>query len=257
METTLTLQLLHQEIVMPDLTIGQAMDIAHIPQEYNEKRLSSLIGHISDDITLAGKLTAQERYYFLLNHQSISDHDHAQSRSNDSYYIPTIPLEVPENNEIAGLFAQHLRGAHTCIIEGLCENVFEWLCAQMACQLYGDLTAAIGASDSDLQWDVCDISLGETRISQMIQERVEQIKKLSATNTNQFDDLVNAYSQAIQPLAHFVDLGCDNTGLTVMKQGGDGDNMPARFLTLDHLQGAAARIAECLAERRDGDGGTR
>ena len=252
MNTTLTLQLLSTELTLPDLTIGQAIDIAHTPQEYNEKRLSALIGHVSGDLTLAGRLTVQERYYLLLNHQAISHHEHASGGSDD-YFIETVPSDIPDTITIGDMNVQHLRGAHACVLEGLCENVFEWLCGQMACQLYGDLTTAVGGSDSDLIWPQVEIGIKDIELSRIIQERVEAIKALP---TNAFNDLVEQYNKGVYLLEHFVEIGCDNSGITLIKQGGAGD-IPARFLTLESLQGSAARLAECVVERRYGHDGTR
>lgn len=255
MNTTLSVQLLDRELTLPDLTIGQAIDIAQIPQEYNEKRISALIGHISGTTTLAASLTVQERYYVLLSHQAVSDHGYSDDGANNDYFIETIQSEIPESHQIGEIHIQHLRGAHVCVLEGLCENVFDWLCGQIACQMYGDLTHVLGDVSDNLIWDQVTTALSDNEMTKIITERYEAIKGLSANTA--FNDLFDAFNRGAAALAHFVELGCDNQGLTLIKQGGAGTIEPARFLALDHLRGTAATIAKCVTERRYDHGGTR
>lgn len=245
MDTALHLQLLSSNVSLPDLSIGQAIDIAHIPQEFNEKRLSAMIGHLSGDHELAGRLTAQERYYILLNHQATAQHQYSADSAgvNDEYFIDTVQADVPPHAQVGDMTINHLRGAHVVVLEGICENVADWLSGQMACQLSGDLSFFIGGEAGEFKWGELPASMSDTEINQVIQERVKVINDLSIS---QFNDLVNGYNDGVRQLAHFVALGSDNQGLTLCKQGGDGVIEPARFLTLDHLSGAAARIAECL-----------
>lgn len=257
MKTTLSVQLLNCEITLLDLDIGQAIDIAQIPQEYNERRISALISHITDDPMLAASLTVEERYYLLLNHQAVSDHGYKEDSANQDYFIDTLQSEVPESYQIGDMHIQHLRGAHACVLEGLCENVFEWLCGQMACQLYGDLASVVGGSDENLMWDQVLSTSTDNEITKIVNDRYEVIKKLSATSSSAFNELANAYNKGSAQLMHFVEMGCDNEGLTLIKQGGAGVVEPARFLALSHLSGTAARIAECVTKRRDGHDGTR
>lgn len=245
MITTLTIQLLNESLSLPDLSIGGAIDIAHIPPEFNEKRLSALIGHLSGDAALAGRLTAQERYYILLNHQATTSHKYNADDAgvNDEYMFETIQSDVPSEVQVGELTINHLLGAHVVVLEGICENVADWLMGQIACQLSGNLASIIGGED--VVWEPMPPTMTDSEINAAIQERFNFINKLSATS--KFNDLVDAYSTGTRQLAHFVRLGNDNKGLTVNKVGGDGAMEPSRFHTLDHLSGAAARLAECLA----------
>lgn len=245
MTTTLTIQLLNESLSLPDLSIGDAIDIAQIPSDFNEKRLSALIGHLSGDAELAGRLTAQERYYILLNHQATTSHKYNadDAGANDEYMIETIQSDVPNEVQVGELIVSHLRGAHVVVLEGICENVAEWLMGQMACQLSGNLASIIGGDD--VVWEPVPATMTDSEINAIIQERFRFISGLSATSA--FNDLVDAYSNGANQLTHFVRLGSDNKGLTVIKSGGDGDIEPSRFHTLDHLSGAAARLATCLA----------
>lgn len=245
MTTTLTIELLNESVSLPDLSIGDAIDIAHIPSDFNEKRLSALIGHLSGDAELAGRLTAQERYYILLNHQATTDHEYNAGKfgANDEYMMLTIQSDVPNEAQVGELIINHLRGAHVVVLEGICENVADWLIGQMACQLSGNLASVIGGDD--VVWEPILPTMSDNEINDIIQGRFAFISELSATS--KFNDLVDAYSNGASQLAHFVRLGSDNKGLTVIKTGGDGTIEPSRFHTLGHLSGAAARLAECLA----------
>lgn len=245
METTLDVQLLDNSVLLPDLQIGQAMDIAKIPVAFNEKRLSAMISHLTGDPDMAGKLTAQERYFVLLSHQAISQSRHSDVNDIERYVIPTVQSNVPKQHQIGDMYVNHLLGAHVVVLEGICENVYDWIIGQMACQLSGDISSVIGGDSDDLKWEVIDAGMSDNEINEAIQARIKFIETLDANGN--FNILHDAYSTGVDALAHFLILGCENKGLTVIPQGGDGDNEPSRFLALDSLQGIARVIAECVA----------
>lgn len=244
MDNSVTLQLLRQTVILPDLTIGQAMDIAQIDQDFSEKRLSAMIGHLSGDKTLAGRLTAQERYYILLSHQIVMQSQYSNEVGNEDYLIQTIQSEVPEMATIGSAYVNHLLGAHVCVLEGICENIYDWLAGQMACQMSGDLSFYIGGDDPAFVWDVLPATMTDEELSEVILARVNLINGLS---TDRFNDLEDAYSSGVNQLEHFVILGSGNKGLTVIKQGGEGIGDPARFPPLEALQGTASIIARLIA----------
>lgn len=245
METTLDVQLLETNVLLPDLQIGQAMDIAKIPVAFNEKRLSAMISHLTDDTGLAGKLTAQERYFVLLSHQAISQSQHSNTGDIERYVIPTVQADVPQRHQVGGMYVNHLLGAHVVVLEGICENVYDWIKGQMACQLSGNLSSVVGGDSDNLKWDILTADMSDNEINEVIQKRSEIIDELGANGN--FNILHDAYSIGVDALSHFLILGCENKGLTVISQGGDGSNEPSRFLTLDGLQGIARVIAECVA----------
>ena len=245
METTLDVQLLDYSVLLPDLQIGQAMDIAKIPAVFNEKRLSAMISHLTDVPDMAGKLTAQERYFILLSHQAISQSHHSDVNDIERYVISTVQSKVPKQHRIGDMYVNHLLGAHVVVLEGICENVYDWTIGQMACQLSGDLSSVLGGDSDDLKWEVITPNMSDNEINEVIQSRIKFIERLDANGN--FNLLHEAYSVGVDALAHFLMLGCENKGLTVISQGGDGNNEPSRFLTLDSLQGIARIIAECVA----------
>ena len=244
MANSLSIQLLNSQLSLPDLTIDQAMDMALIPQEFNEKRLSAMIGHLSADDTLAGRLTAQERYYILLSHQMAMSSQYSSEVENESYLITTIQKDVPEVATVGDAYVNHLLGAHMTVLEGICENVYDWLRGQMACQLSGDLAFFIGGDDEAYKWEALSAGMTDEELNEVIQTRVALIGQLSIDG---FNDLEAAFTSGVNQLEHFVVLGSDNHGLTLIKQGGEGIGEPARFPCLDALQGTARIIAQCLA----------
>lgn len=243
MANSLSIQLLNSQLNLPDLTIDQAMDMALIPQEFNEKRLSAMIGHLSGDDTLAGRLTAQERYYILLSHQIAMSSQYSSEVDNENYLVNTIQKDVPTVATVGDAYINHLLGAHVTVLEGICENVYDWLRGQMACQLSGDMSFFIGGDDEAYKWDALDAGMTDEALNETIQARVSLIGQLT---TDRFNDLEAAFTSGVNQLEHFVVLGTDNKGLTLIKQGGEGIDEPARFPPLDALQGAARIIAQCL-----------
>lgn len=244
METVIDLQLLNEKVFLPDLTIGQAMDIAKIPEHYNEKRISGLISHLTGDNTLADRLTVQERYYFLLNHQSVSDNKYSLSGDNSDYFIPTVESEVLSEylDPQTKIGVQHLRGKHACLLETLCENVFDWLAGSMACQLYGELSAIVGG---DVTWEALGVDATDSKVNEIIQDRFKFINDLPEYA---FNKLVSHYTLLSDRLTHYLITGIDNTGITILSaKGGAGEHEAARFLALAHLQDTARQLAKFIA----------
>lgn len=246
--TAIDLQLLNDKVPLPDLTIGQAMDIAKIPERFNEKRISALITHLSGDPDLAGRLTVQERYYYLLNQQMLADNKYSEQGDQHRYILPTVESEVASGFDHPDLEVsiQHLRGAHVCVLEAQCENIYDWLRGQMACQLYGSLP--INDKEGEpIEWHPIDYKATENEISSDMQERVEQIEGLPE---HVFNYLVDIYSSMLYPLVHYVDISNDDQGITLLTVDteGLGDPEPARFLALAALRGTAKRLAELVTE---------
>ncbi|WP_230657772.1 hypothetical protein [Psychrobacter sp. I-STPA10] len=259
MQTAIQLQLLQDKISLPDLTIGQAMDIAKIPERFNEKRLSALITHLTNDAELADLLTVQERYYILLNQQMLAEHKYSEQGDQHRYLLPTIESDVPDSFEHPNLniSIQHLRGKHVCVLETQCENLFDWLCGQMACQLYGDIfTQIMGEDNSDDKydkWEAISVGLTENEINELMQNRVAMLTSLPEYI---FNYLVTIYSDMLASLTHFVDISNDNQGITLLsvnqasnqEQNTEGlvHSEPARFLTLAALRGTASQLAKLI-----------
>lgn len=243
MKTALTIELLNQSVSLPDLTIGQAIDIVQIPQAMNEQRLSAFIAHLTGDTALAGTLTVQERYYILLSHQAISYNRYSAESNIDDFLLETVQADVPASMQVGDIHISHLLGAHVCVLEGVCENVYDWLTGQVACQVSGDLCSIIGGTDEALNWTALPSSMTEAELNAAIQARIVMI---SALSVDSFNELLDAYNIGVSQLNHFVVLGCENEGLNLITQGGAGIDEPARFLTLDGLQGTAARLAKCF-----------
>jgi|GEM_PF-1692077 len=256
MIATTTLRLLNdREITLPELNYEQAIDISKIPPEFNEKRISAMIAHLSGDAKLAASLTVQERYFILLNHHAITESEFigqvGQGYLKD-YTKNTIEREIPATTAVGELVVSHLYGAHACVIESLAENVADWVAAQMACQISGNVAYFTGGEA--MIWEPVTPFMSDTEINEKIQERFAFISSLSVSK---FNNLANVFNMALIDLEHFLNIGFDNDGITIVPQGGAGDNSPARFCALECLHGVIERLSECVAGRRFHNDGTR
>lgn len=237
------LQLLENTVPMPDLTIGQAMEVAKIPERFNEKRISALITLVTGYPELADKLTVQERYYFLLNQQALSQNKYAAESNLSEYLIDTVESLVPKEylDEETQIGVQHIRGAHVCLLETICENLFDWTCGLMACQLFGNLSSIVGG---DMVWDKLDDSLTQNELNKQVLERAKTISDLSEFD---FNNLAELFDSLISNLSHYVDTSIDNKGITVIGEVA-GEYVPARFQALFELRGHARQLARYIVE---------
>ncbi|MDO5769005.1 MAG: hypothetical protein Q4P13_05830 [Psychrobacter sp.] len=251
MNTAIDIQLLNRKLILPDLSIGQAIDIAKIPERFNERRISALIDHLSGEIGLAETLTVQERYFALINYQMLANHRYSEDRNYEQYLLPTIENEVPEvfDHPELPVSIQHLRGRHAVVLESKCEDIFDWLCGQMACQLYGEWPAQL-TKDTEKEWEPLDLTMTENELSAKIFSRYELIIDLPALNDGSFNEMFDVYAMMQWQLTHLVDISNDNNGITILPsiKGGDGDFEPARFHPLADLEGTAKRLAELVAK---------
>lgn len=258
MDTALEIELLNGvKVTMNDLKIGQAMDIAQISPQLNEARISAMIKHVTGERDLAGKLTAQERYFFLISYQTIAEDAYSGGHEGNGarFFIETVQKDVPKTVMVGDMMVGHLYGAHVCALDGVCDNISDWAMGKMACQLSGDLRSILGGDDDEWLWEVLPIDATAAEINQVVQHRVALLNELT---TGDFNALSDAFYAGAAQLEHFLLLGCDNAGLTVLpaKSGGAGDN-PARFLALDHLQGTVSQLARHITTRRTHNDGTR
>ncbi|MCC3344501.1 hypothetical protein [Psychrobacter sanguinis] len=241
--TAMQLQLLEQKVPMPDLTIGQAMDIAKIPERFNEKRLSALIALVTGDSELADHLTVQERYYFLLNQQALSQNKYAVDCDMSEYFLDTDESAVLQEylDEKTKIGVQHIRGSHVCLLETICENLFDWTCGLMACQLFGDLSSIVGGG---ISWDKLDAGMKQSDMNREVLARAEFISNLSEFD---FNNLAEMFDNYVFMLSHYVDTSIDNKGITVIKEVA-GEYVPARFQALYELRGHARQLARYIVE---------
>ncbi|MDO4440560.1 MAG: hypothetical protein Q4B81_00070 [Moraxella sp.] len=208
------IELRKQSVLIRELTIGEAMQIAKIPQSMTEARLTSFIGFVCDDDAIAHKMTAQERYYVFLHYLSLAQNDYVFNVDDDTLFLTTNPKDVPDTAVIDGITVSHLTGRQVMVLEGKCENAYEWLAGQMACQLTGDIGTLLGVDG--MMW--VDMPDDEQSIGEMVDERFEQIQNLPQS---QFEKLAQVYFVGCDELAHCVRLGVDNDGLTLLSDGGD------------------------------------
>lgn len=243
MFNAIAIALRNQEIFLKELTIGQIVQIAKIPQAMNELRLNAFIGYVCQDETLANQLTVQERYYILLNYLSISQNDYMMNEDVSNYFIQA--KTAPDVVTIGNIHVQQLFGNHVTELQTRCENIYDWLAGQMACQLHGDMTEFFGDETNPVVWEKMPVA-GE--IITVFQKRFEMIESLT---DSQFQALSDVFYQGCDKLKHLLDISLDNEGITILgnsEQQGGGDLIIARFRTLSVLSDIAKRISELINE---------
>lgn len=249
MWNAIPIQLRNQQVYLKELTIGEIMQIAKIPQEMNELRINSFIGFVCEDNFLAQKLTVQERYCILLNYLALSNNDYMLDTDTSEYFIQnnlTENREYPEFIQLEGVYVHCLYGNQVSLLQQKCENVYDWLCGCLALQLSGDLTAIFN-SETPVIWDKADTT-NEQQLDNILQQRFKQIENLT---DSQFQRFTEIYYQGCDKLRHLVDISLDNDGITLIKQGGDGDNHFARFHPLALVSDIAKQLAECITKQND------
>ena len=242
-ESMNTVSLLHDTVQLNDITFNQAIDIAKsFPQARNEARIGALIGHVTGDSQLARRLTASERYYFLLRHQDATQNGYTEKRFNiDDYVMPnTVQSDVPDSVPINDdLHIGHLYGAHVQVLEQKCENAADWMNGQIICQMYGNISSLLGG-DEEVYWEKIPASASDAEINEAIEERLPFLSERSANS--EYNDLAQVFSEKVLQLDHFVNLTVHTDGLVVdCVEEGKGIP-PRRFLCLSAIGGVAGDL---------------
>lgn len=238
------IQLRKEAVYLNAITIGEIMEIAKIPEALNELRINSFIGFTTKDNTLARRLTVQERYFILLNWLMVSESSYSMDGDMSEFFIPE-NTDIPEFFEQDGVYVHHLLGSHVTALQHKCENAYEWLACQMACQLSGDLTA-ITKSDVPLIWEALNTD-NDNDISTIIQQRFDVIAGLLDSD---FANLHKLYSLGDYQLRHLVQPNLDNDGITlanIVAKGGDSEYEAVRFRPLAGISDIARQLADCFA----------
>lgn len=238
-----------QEIMPQPLQIGQVMDIAKIPQEMHELRLSAFINYIcqtSNDLT--DQLTVQERYYILLNYLVLSNNDYMMDGTEVSDYLAQ-NLTAPDTVTINGVNFQQLRGYHATFLQGKCENIYDWIVGQIALQMFGDVTSLFDKSQNPtpIVWQQATTK-NHNQLNELFNERFAVINTMLESD---FDELHQLFCMAADELSHLVSLSTDNEGFVLKankdeKNTGGGDDRFARFRPIDAVSRTTKRIIECL-----------
>lgn len=235
-----------------ELTIAEIMQIAKIPYEQNEMRINSFINYVTDNNEMAFSLTVQERYFILLNYLALSESTYSDNTDNTRYFLPPRD-EVPEFIQIDEVYVSHLYGSHATALQSQCENAFEWLCGEIALQMYGDLTPYFYSSDkineSDperIVWEKVE-SNDLVALAKIINERFEQLQRLTDP---QFDTLTDVFYRGCDVLMHLLDTsGLDNDGITVLAPAEENGTLDAaRFRPFDGLSATTLSLAKLITK---------
>lgn len=250
MWNAIPIALRNQEVMPQPLQIGQAIQIAKIPQEMHELRLSAFINHVcqtSNEQT--DQLTVQERYYLLLNYLALSNNDYMMDGTEVSDYL-TQKLNAPDVVTVAnGINFQQLRGYHATFLQGKCENIYDWIVGQIALQLFGDVTSLFDKSENPtpIVWQQ-PTSKNHNELNGLFNERFAIINSMPESD---FEELYRLFCVGADELSHLVTISVDNEGFVLKankddKDTGDGDDRFARFRPIDAVSGTTKRIIECL-----------
>lgn len=245
--TPITLR--NEAVYLRELTIGEVIEIAKIPEQMNELRLNAFLSYVCDDNTLPYRLTVQERYYILLNYLAVSN----------SQYLDTpdiMPFLLDEKTcddfvDAGEIYVKPIFGNEISTLQKKCENTYEWLAGQMAFGIFGDVGRLLGLDDPIIWTDAR--SLNDNDLETTLIERFEFIHTLT---DSQFETLYASYQAGRESLSHLVEVWLDDDGVKLLANGGGG-YQTARFHPLETVSAIGRQLAGVIRTKFDyqGDNG--
>lgn len=231
-----------RSVQMRELSIGQAIEVAKVPQRLNEAALTRFLAYVLDgDASLARDLTVQERYYLLIQYLALQDRTPLDTAANHAAYLA--PRTLPWNDSLPGLLCprwRQLNGHQVELIELVAEDVADWMLCAIALQAclpeWPELPEA-GAPQSALQ--------------AVLNERHAALTAMPASD---FEALASEWHSANMAMARFLRTGFDNQGIVVLPENGGADDAPARFRPLAALGRFVRELAGCFAGPGQPDG---
>lgn len=201
--------------VPQELTINDCLKVAVVGQQLNEKRLSVFLTGMLSDEKLPLRMTAQERYYFLLKYAEKQGNSLlAIDMDLSACYLPA-GLEWKTQITQNGVTVQQLNGRCAEFLESKCKNAIEWLACMMALQLAHDKHQELAV--------LPDLNAEDAVFEQQFMQRLDYIKKLPQS---EFELCYEDFAPLNQQLFSLVSLTVNNSGL-VIERG--ADDAPVRF----------------------------
>lgn len=213
--------------------MGEALQLARMPEQLLEARLSRFLGFVLDDESLARALSVQERYYLLMQYLSVQNGSPLATNADYGRYLLKTSQREPWQSSIAthGLIVSHLTGNQAEILETLCEDVADWVLGAMAFQC----SLAAG------QWPpLPPESAKNDDHANIMRQRIAILENM---DQSAFNSLYDHYLVTCDRLSRFVRTGFDAMGVTVL---GGADDAPARFRAAASLNGIIERLGRCL-----------
>lgn len=218
-----------------ELKMGEALELARMPELLLEARLTKFLSAILEDAALALSLSVQERYFLLMQYLSVQDGSPLTTNANFNKYLLIPSQREPWQQSIVsdGLTVNHLTGNQAEILETLCEDVADWVLGAMAfqCELTG------------VDWPT--LPKNNPKNSELSLVMRDRIAILESMDQSIFNNLYEHYLFSCDRLSRFIKTGFDAKGVIVL--GGADVDAPARFRASTSLIGIIDRLGRCLA----------
>jgi hypothetical protein len=196
-----------------ELTFGQSIKVAKIPERLNEQRITAFLAAALKDDELPLSLPVQVRYWLLLQYLSAQSGTLIDAHTDYAPYLISSDAEwATECVSDDGLVVRQLTGLQSEVIEQACEDVADRVLGAMAFQIldHSGLDPLPASPTTQNLWGV-------------LMQRAEVLRDLPESV---FDALFEQYQWQSDRMATLLRTGFDNDGLVVF---GGAANQAARF----------------------------
>lgn len=195
-----------------ELTFGQSIKVAKIPERLNEQRITAFLAAALKDDELPLSLPVQVRYWLLLQYLSAQTGTLIDAHTDYAPYLISSDAEWATECADDGLVVRQLTGLQSEVIEQACEDVADRVLGAMAFQMvdYSGLDPLPTSPTTQNLWGV-------------LMQRAEVLRDLPESV---FDALFERYQRQSDRMATLLRIGFDNDGVVIF---GGTANQAARF----------------------------
>lgn len=210
-----------------ELTLGQAIEIAKIPDGKHEKKITALLSVILGDKVLPYQLTLQERHYLMMKYV---EHKKDTFGFDIDFSLFEKEQEELEQVEINGYTFRHLNGYECEALEDYASNYLEFVLGSIALQVSSDTLPAMTPAT--------DIKFAKN----IIEARVADLHRLDLETA---DLLLSSYYEAMEQLNNLVNYGFDDEGVLLI--GGTDENS-VRFCEISTIPATVRSVLETITQ---------
>lgn len=215
-----------------ELNLGQAIEIAQIPTDRHERKISAILTAILGGQIDPYELTLQERHYALMKyierHQATFGYD-------IDFGIFEKEGMAQESVEVDGYTFRHLNGYECEALEQYASNYLDWVLGSIALQISGEhIAPMIPATSIDFAKNI-------------IRSRVQELYALDLATSEQ---IFNSYYVAMDELNHLIRYGFDDKGVVVTSLDGQND---IRFCQIPTIPTTVRSVIESAFEQGSND----
>lgn len=234
---------------LTELTLGQGMDLAKLPDDRPELTTTELLRYVAKDaekpqphyVTDPLLMTVEERMLLVVNylaHVSDDGPDFAvgeEARLSNYVMLDRdskadyVPLGVVAGKE---RIMRPLLGVHAQTLEMTCKTRGDWLIGAIACQ--------VSIKDRpEPDW----AAMPDVEVMEWVDAQIKQVSKLPESA---FEEVYAAYFTGAEKLAHFFNVDFDGSGVMcrpVAVEGKEAGHGPARFLASSCISGVSQTLA--------------